>query len=135
MVPKPYLVKKMAEAPLPPTCLVPAAIMNACWLENGMISKILLEKWEKWRLFLISWNELSTNPYDFLWKVRNKEENHKLIRKKIISNRNTVENFRIHINSGMLILNSVMFNLLKVKNQIVITLQIIKKAPRTLKRY
>jgi hypothetical protein len=64
---------------------------------------------------LISWNELSTNPYDFLWKVRNKEENHKLIRKKIISNRNTVENFRIHINSGMLILNSVMFNLLKVK--------------------
>lgn len=64
---------------------------------------------------MISWNELSTNPYDFLWKVRNKEENHKLIRKKIISNRNTVENFRIHINSGMLILNSVMFNLLKVK--------------------
>ncbi len=64
---------------------------------------------------MISWNELSTNPYDFLWKVRNKEENHKLIRKKITSNRSTVENFRIHINSGMLILNSVMFNLLKVK--------------------
>lgn len=64
---------------------------------------------------MISWNELSTNPYDFLWKVHNKEENHKLIRKKITSNRSTVENFRIHINSGMLILNSVMFNLLKVK--------------------
>jgi hypothetical protein len=38
-----------------------------------------------------------------------------VIRKKITSNRSTVENFRIHINSGMLILNSVMFNLLKVK--------------------
>lgn len=38
-----------------------------------------------------------------------------IIRKKITSNRSTVENFRIHINSGMLILNSVMFNLLKVK--------------------
>ncbi len=64
---------------------------------------------------MISWNELSTNSHDFLWKVHNKEENHKLIRKKITSNRSTVENFRIHINSGMLILNSVMFNLLKVK--------------------
>ncbi len=35
------LSKKSAENPITPTCLVPAAVMNACWLENGMISKNL----------------------------------------------------------------------------------------------
>jgi hypothetical protein len=35
------LSKKTEKAPLTPTCFVPATIMNACWLENGMISKRL----------------------------------------------------------------------------------------------
>ncbi|WP_292381701.1 DUF6951 family protein [Methanosarcina sp. UBA289] len=39
--PESVLDQKMTEAPLTPTCLVPAAVMNACWLENGMISKNL----------------------------------------------------------------------------------------------
>ena len=34
--PETILSQKSAEAPLTPTCLVPAAVMNACWLENGM---------------------------------------------------------------------------------------------------
>jgi hypothetical protein len=37
----------MAEVPLTPTCLVPAAVMNACWLENDMISKNLARKMGK----------------------------------------------------------------------------------------
>ncbi len=39
--PDTIIAQKMAESPLTPTCLVPAAVMNACWLENGMISKNL----------------------------------------------------------------------------------------------
>jgi hypothetical protein len=35
------LSKKTEKAPLTPTCFVPATVMNACWLENGMISKRL----------------------------------------------------------------------------------------------
>ena len=39
--PDTILSQKSAETPLTPTCLVPATVMNACWLENGMISKNL----------------------------------------------------------------------------------------------
>lgn len=39
--PDTILAQKSAETPLTPTCLVPATVMNACWLENDMISKNL----------------------------------------------------------------------------------------------
>lgn len=39
--PKTLLAQKTEKAPLTPTCFVPATVMNACWLENGMISKNL----------------------------------------------------------------------------------------------
>jgi hypothetical protein len=45
--PESLLGHKMAEAPLTPTFLVPAEVMNACWLENGMISKNLARKMGK----------------------------------------------------------------------------------------
>jgi hypothetical protein len=45
--PENILAQKMNETPLTPTCLVPAAIMNACWLENDMISKNLARKMGK----------------------------------------------------------------------------------------
>ena len=45
--PETILSQKMAEVPLTPTCLVPAAVMNACWLENDMISKNLARKMGK----------------------------------------------------------------------------------------
>lgn len=35
------IIKLAQEAGLTPTCLVPTAIFNACWLEAGMISKNL----------------------------------------------------------------------------------------------
>jgi hypothetical protein len=41
------IAQKMNEMPLTPTCFVPATIMNACWLENGMISKTLAKKMGK----------------------------------------------------------------------------------------
>lgn len=41
------LNQKSAKAPLTPTCLVPAAIMNACWLENDLISKNLARRMGK----------------------------------------------------------------------------------------
>lgn len=39
--PENILAQKTKKAPLTPTCFVPATVMNACWLENGMISKRL----------------------------------------------------------------------------------------------
>ena len=45
--PDTVLAQKMAEFPLTPTCLVPATVMNACWLENGMISKNLAREMGK----------------------------------------------------------------------------------------
>lgn len=45
--PETILGQKTAEMPLTPTCLVPAAVMNACWLENGMISKNLAREMGK----------------------------------------------------------------------------------------
>jgi hypothetical protein len=45
--PETILAKKTAEMPLTPTCLVPVAVMNACWLENGMISKNLAREMGK----------------------------------------------------------------------------------------
>ncbi|AKB44794.1 hypothetical protein MSVAZ_2525 [Methanosarcina vacuolata Z-761] len=45
--PENILSQKSAKAPLTPTCLVPAAVMNACWLENGMISKNLAREMGK----------------------------------------------------------------------------------------
>lgn len=38
---KTVLARKAEKSPLTPTCFVPATVMNACWLENGMISKRL----------------------------------------------------------------------------------------------
>jgi len=35
------LAQKTDKAPLTLTCFVPTTVMNACWLENGMISKNL----------------------------------------------------------------------------------------------
>ena len=45
--PKTLLARKTEKAPLTPTCFVPATVMNACWLENGMISKNLARKMGK----------------------------------------------------------------------------------------
>ncbi|MDR7665352.1 hypothetical protein RG963_06050 [Methanosarcina sp. Z-7115] len=45
--PETILGRKTTEAPLTPTCLVPAAVMNVCWLENGMISKNLAREMRK----------------------------------------------------------------------------------------
>jgi hypothetical protein len=39
--PETVLAQKTDKSPLTPTCFVPATVMNACWLENGMISKRL----------------------------------------------------------------------------------------------
>jgi hypothetical protein len=39
--PENILAQKTNRAPLTPTCFVPTTVMNACWLENGMISKRL----------------------------------------------------------------------------------------------
>lgn len=33
-----------AQARLTPTCLIPTAVFNACWMETGMISKSLALK-------------------------------------------------------------------------------------------
>ena len=41
------LAQKTEKASLTPTCLVPAAVMNACWLENSLISKNLARKMGK----------------------------------------------------------------------------------------
>lgn len=41
------LAQKTEKAPLTPTCFVPATVMNACWLENGLISKNLARKMGK----------------------------------------------------------------------------------------
>lgn len=38
------ILEKAAEAVLTPTCLVPTAVFNACWLETGMISRNLVKK-------------------------------------------------------------------------------------------
>jgi len=35
------IMKKAAGSSVSATCIVPAAIMNACWIENGMMSKNL----------------------------------------------------------------------------------------------
>jgi len=35
-----------SQAKLTPTCLIPAALFNACWIEAGMISKNLAKKEE-----------------------------------------------------------------------------------------
>ncbi len=35
------IIELASEAGLTPTCMVPTAIFNACWLEEGMISKNL----------------------------------------------------------------------------------------------
>jgi hypothetical protein len=45
--PDSILAIKSAESPLTPTCYVPATVMNACWLENGMISKNLAKSMGK----------------------------------------------------------------------------------------
>lgn len=41
------LALKSDESPLTPTCFVPSTVLNACWLENGMISKNLAGKMGK----------------------------------------------------------------------------------------
>ena len=39
------IMKKATASRVSPSCIVPVAIMNACWIECGMISKNLaLEK-------------------------------------------------------------------------------------------
>lgn len=38
------ILEKAAEAFLTPTCLVPSAVYNACWLETGMISRNLVRE-------------------------------------------------------------------------------------------
>jgi hypothetical protein len=44
---KSRIMEKASECSVSATCIVPAAIMNACWIENGLISKNLaLEKKE-----------------------------------------------------------------------------------------
>ncbi len=41
------IIKKATSSGISPSCIVPAAIMNACWVECGMISRNLaLEKKE-----------------------------------------------------------------------------------------
>jgi hypothetical protein len=45
--PESVLARKTEEAPLTPTCFVPTTVLNACWLENGMISKNLARKMGK----------------------------------------------------------------------------------------
>lgn len=40
------ILEKAAEAFLTPTCLVPSAVYNACWLETGMISKNLVKQFD-----------------------------------------------------------------------------------------
>jgi hypothetical protein len=35
------IIKMASESGLTPTCLVPVAVYNACWMEHGMISKRL----------------------------------------------------------------------------------------------
>jgi hypothetical protein len=35
------IIKMASESGLTPTCLVPVAVYNACWMEHGMISKNL----------------------------------------------------------------------------------------------
>ncbi len=44
---KTVLAQKSEKAPLTPTCFVPTTVMNACWLENGMISKNLAREMGK----------------------------------------------------------------------------------------
>jgi hypothetical protein len=41
------LALKTAKSPLTPTCFVPTTVLNACWLENSMISKNLARKMGK----------------------------------------------------------------------------------------
>jgi hypothetical protein len=41
------LAQKTDKVPLTPTCFVPTTVMNACWLENGMISKNLAREMGK----------------------------------------------------------------------------------------
>ncbi|WP_292388759.1 DUF6951 family protein [Methanosarcina sp. UBA5] len=48
--PEIVLGQKMAEMPLTPTCLVPAAVMNAFLLENGMISNNLAREMGKMKI-------------------------------------------------------------------------------------
>jgi hypothetical protein len=38
------IMKVASESGLTPTCLVPVAVYNACWMEHGMISKNLAMK-------------------------------------------------------------------------------------------
>ena len=38
------IMKMASESGLTPTCLVPVAVYNACWMEHGMISKNLAMK-------------------------------------------------------------------------------------------
>jgi hypothetical protein len=40
-VPETVFAQKTKKAPLTPTCFVPTTVLNACWLENDMISKNL----------------------------------------------------------------------------------------------
>jgi hypothetical protein len=35
------IIKMASESGLTPTCLVPVAVYNACWMEQGLISKRL----------------------------------------------------------------------------------------------
>ena len=35
------ILKKATESSVSPSCIVPVAIMNACWIESGMMSKNL----------------------------------------------------------------------------------------------
>ena len=47
------LAQKTDKVPLTPTCFVPTTVINACWLENGMISKNLARGMGKMGHFLI----------------------------------------------------------------------------------
>jgi hypothetical protein len=38
------ILEHAEKAGMTPTCLVPAAVFNACWLETGMISKNLVKQ-------------------------------------------------------------------------------------------
>lgn len=40
------IIELAEEAGMTPTCLVPVAVFNACWLETGMISKNLAKQME-----------------------------------------------------------------------------------------
>ncbi|AEH60887.1 conserved hypothetical protein [Methanosalsum zhilinae DSM 4017] len=41
-----YVTQKAQEAECTPTCLVPCAVLHACYLEMGMMSKSLVKKVE-----------------------------------------------------------------------------------------